>query len=171
MQGEITAEEAVRKDKGLWRMARCFGDLKSMLRTRPVFHRTDADIQGHVFCSFLALRLKTELEKQLQAAGIGARRASAWWCKRGPWGMWRTLGAVWEPACRRRSGWNRIGGPEKGIEQYEALLASPKQRSANPRFAQSTNPYLAATFDLKLSNTAMVAAPFVLVDSYGILYE
>ena len=51
-------------------MERCFRDSKSLLRTRPVFHRTDAGIRGHLFCSFLALLLKMELEKQLQAAGI-----------------------------------------------------------------------------------------------------
>ena len=72
VQGEFTAEEAVEKYKQLWRVERCFRDSKSLLRTRPVYHRTDAGIRGHVFCSFLALLLKTELEKQLQAAGIRA---------------------------------------------------------------------------------------------------
>ncbi|MDE0123859.1 MAG: transposase [Bryobacterales bacterium] len=72
VQGPFTAEEAARKYKQLWRVERCFRDSKSLLRTRPVFHRTDAGMRGHVFCSFLALLLKTELEKRLQAAGIHA---------------------------------------------------------------------------------------------------
>ena len=72
VQGEFTAEQAARKYKQLWRMERCFRDSKSLLRTRPVFPRTDASIRGHVFCSFLALLLKTELEKLLAAAGIQA---------------------------------------------------------------------------------------------------
>ena len=70
--GEFKAEEAVRKYKQLWRVERCFRDSKFLLRTRPVFHHADASIRGHVFCSFLALLLKTELEKQLQAAGTRA---------------------------------------------------------------------------------------------------
>jgi transposase len=28
---------------------------KTLLATRPIFHRTDAAIRGHIFCTFLAL--------------------------------------------------------------------------------------------------------------------
>lgn len=48
----------------------CFHDWKSLLRTCPAFHCTDAGIRSHVFCSLLALLLKAELEIQLEAAGI-----------------------------------------------------------------------------------------------------
>ena len=40
-----------------------------MLHTRPVFHQKDENIKGHVFCSFLALILRKELERRLNAAG------------------------------------------------------------------------------------------------------
>ena len=43
---------------------------KALLATRPIYHQTDAAIRGHVFCSFLALVLRKELEERLQAARI-----------------------------------------------------------------------------------------------------
>ena len=46
-----------------------FRDIKSMSKTRPVYHQTDAGIAGHVFCSFLALVLRKELEERLSRAG------------------------------------------------------------------------------------------------------
>jgi len=45
---------------------------KSILETRPICHKCDETIRGHVFCSFLALLLKTELEQRL------AEREEAW---------------------------------------------------------------------------------------------
>jgi hypothetical protein len=36
------------------------------LETRPLYHQSDAAIRGHVFCSFLALTLKAELERRLK---------------------------------------------------------------------------------------------------------
>ena len=36
-----------------------------MLDTRPTYHRSDEAIRGHVFCSFLALLLRKELEDRL----------------------------------------------------------------------------------------------------------
>ena len=50
-------------------MERVFRDVKSLLETRPVFHQNDANIAGHVFCSFLALVLRKELDQRLSAAG------------------------------------------------------------------------------------------------------
>jgi hypothetical protein len=40
---------------------------KTLLATRPIFHRTDAAIRGHIFCTFLALVLRQELMDQLAA--------------------------------------------------------------------------------------------------------
>lgn len=47
-----------------------FRDMKSALDTRPIFHKQDETIRGHVFCSFLALGLKKELDDQLVAQGL-----------------------------------------------------------------------------------------------------
>ena len=38
-------------------------------RARPVFHKCDETIRGHVFCSFLALVLRKELESKLENSG------------------------------------------------------------------------------------------------------
>jgi len=35
------------------------------LQTRPIYHKCDETIRGHVFCSFLALVLRQELGARL----------------------------------------------------------------------------------------------------------
>lgn len=55
--------------KQLWMVEDLFRSMKSLLATRPVYHRCDETIRGHVFCSFLALVLRTELENRLAAKG------------------------------------------------------------------------------------------------------
>jgi transposase len=63
------AEEIALKYKDLWQVENAFRDIKSTFDTRPVFHQVDQTIRGHVFCSFLALILRKELEQQLETAG------------------------------------------------------------------------------------------------------
>ena len=40
------------------------------MRTRPIFHSSDAAIRGHVFCSFLALTMQKSLEDLARQAGV-----------------------------------------------------------------------------------------------------
>lgn len=56
--------------KELWMVERLFRDTKTLLKTRPVFHKRDETIRGHVFCTFLALVLLKELDRSLRAAGL-----------------------------------------------------------------------------------------------------
>ena len=56
----------------LWRVEAVFRTAKSILETRPIFHQSDAAIAGHLFCSFLALVLRKELDERLAAAGVAA---------------------------------------------------------------------------------------------------
>ena len=46
-----------------------FRSAKSLLETRPIYHKVDDTIRGHVFCSFLALVLRKELETRLEKHG------------------------------------------------------------------------------------------------------
>jgi len=55
--------------KQLWMVEQWFRSCKSLLQTRPIYHRIDPTILGHVFCSFLALVLRQELESRLTAQG------------------------------------------------------------------------------------------------------
>ena len=66
---DLPADKVALKYKELWQVERVFRDVKSLLETRPVFHQCDNTIKGHVFCSFLALILKKELDRRLNAAG------------------------------------------------------------------------------------------------------
>ncbi len=66
---ELTAEEVALKYKQLWMVEEMFRTAKTLLETRPIFHHGDDTIRGHVFCSFLALVLRKELQDRLEAAG------------------------------------------------------------------------------------------------------
>jgi transposase len=66
---KLQAHEVALKYKELWQVEHLFRDAKSLLETRPVFHKRDETIRGHVFCSFLALVLKKELYRRIEAAG------------------------------------------------------------------------------------------------------
>ena len=55
--------------KGLWMVEAMFRTMKSILETRPIYHKCDQTIRGHVFCSFLALLLKRGLEQRLEDKG------------------------------------------------------------------------------------------------------
>jgi transposase len=56
--------------KALWTVEDIFRTTKSILETRPVYHKRDETIRGHVFCSFLALLLKQELESRIKQADL-----------------------------------------------------------------------------------------------------
>ena len=55
--------------KQLWTVEAAFRTAEHLLATRPIFHKLDETIRGHVFCSFLALVLKSELEQRIAALG------------------------------------------------------------------------------------------------------
>jgi transposase len=65
----LSVERVALKYKELWQVEQVFRDVKSVLDTRPVFHKRDETIRGHVFCSFLALVLRKELDRRLESAG------------------------------------------------------------------------------------------------------
>jgi len=66
---DLPAAEAALKCKQLWMVEHVFRSTKSILDTRPIWHKRDETIRGHVFCSFLALVLRKELEDRLEANG------------------------------------------------------------------------------------------------------
>jgi hypothetical protein len=66
---DYPAEEVAFQYKQLWMVEQAFRSVKSVLETRPVYHKCDDTIRGHVFCSFLALMLMKELLSRLEACG------------------------------------------------------------------------------------------------------
>lgn len=66
---ELTAPEVAVKYKQLWVVEDIFRSMKSLLETRPIFHKRDETIRGHVFCTFLALVLRKELQDRLERKG------------------------------------------------------------------------------------------------------
>lgn len=72
----LEAADVAEAYKQLWRVEDIFRSMKSLLETRPIYHRTDEAIPGHLFCSFLALRLRAELEARLAENAESFERAS-----------------------------------------------------------------------------------------------
>ena len=66
---ELTPAECALKYKELWIVEQLFRSMKSILETRPIYHKSDETIRGHVFCSFLALVLLKELQARLDGRG------------------------------------------------------------------------------------------------------
>ena len=70
---DLDAAEVALQYKQLWMVEDWFRSCKSMLQTRPIYHKRDETIRGHVFCSFLALVLRQELQSRLEERGPRVR--------------------------------------------------------------------------------------------------
>jgi hypothetical protein len=66
----VTPLRAMLRYRDLLAVETLFRKTKSVLRTRPIYHSSDAAIRGHVFCSFLALVLQKELFERCRAASF-----------------------------------------------------------------------------------------------------
>src|SRR5215216_4814454 len=53
----VSPLQAVLRYRDLMQVEQLFRSAKALMRTRPIYHSSDAAIRGHVFCSFLALIL------------------------------------------------------------------------------------------------------------------
>lgn len=62
---KLQAPAVVLRYRNLLAVEQSFLAAKAVMATRPIFHRTDPAIRGHVFCSFLALVLRRELLDRL----------------------------------------------------------------------------------------------------------
>jgi hypothetical protein len=67
---QITPLQAVLRYRDLIQVEQLFRTAKALMRTRPIYHSSDAAIRGHVFCSFLALILRKELDERCRKAGF-----------------------------------------------------------------------------------------------------
>lgn len=63
----LPAREVALAYKDLWMVEQIFRSTKTVLTTRPIYHKCDETIRGHVFCSFLALVLMKELQARLDS--------------------------------------------------------------------------------------------------------
>jgi transposase len=66
----ITPLQAMLRYRELLAVETLFRKTKGVLRTRPIYHSSDAAIRGHVFCSFLALVLQKELDSLCRGKGV-----------------------------------------------------------------------------------------------------
>ena len=66
---DLDPAEVALKYKELWMVESLFRNIKSVLETRPVYHKCDATIRGHVLCSFLGLVVLKELLRRMEERG------------------------------------------------------------------------------------------------------
>jgi len=101
----LPAGEVAVQYKRLLGVEQFFRATKSLLDTRPIFHRWDATIRGHVFCSFLALALVDELKRRLAERG-----------EKLEWDAIRQdLEALDQAEVRQGDHWYLLRGPLQGV--------------------------------------------------------
>jgi hypothetical protein len=66
----VSPLQAVLRYRDLIQVEQLFRTAKALMRTRPIYHSSDAAIRGHVFCSFLALILRKELDERCRIVGF-----------------------------------------------------------------------------------------------------
>ncbi len=71
---KVTPLQAVLRYRDLLQVEDLFRRTKAIMRTRPIFHSSDAAIRGHVFCSFLALSMQKHLDDLMREAGLAPER-------------------------------------------------------------------------------------------------
>ena len=67
---ELSAQEAVAAYKELSEVERAFRNLKDVIELRPIYHRTEERVRGHILVAALAFLLERALEKKLKAYGL-----------------------------------------------------------------------------------------------------
>jgi transposase len=111
---QLTAVEAVTIYKELSEVERAFATLKDVIEMRPIYHRTDARVQAHIFVAALAFLLHRAIEKKLKAAGLDLSSTEALQALRSVRVVDFTVGAAGE---RKRS-------VTRGTERAARVLAA-----------------------------------------------
>jgi transposase len=77
---DLNPLQAMLRYKQLTSVEQTFRTEKHLFATRPIFHKLDETIRGHVVCSFLALVLKAELEERIDGpkSTVKGPRRGAW---------------------------------------------------------------------------------------------
>jgi hypothetical protein len=65
----LSTEDVALTYKQLWMVEALFRSVKAVLETRPIYHKQDETIRGHVFCGFLALVMMRELQDRMEDRG------------------------------------------------------------------------------------------------------
>ena len=124
---QLTAVEAVTIYKELSDVERAFATLKDVIEMRPIYHRTDARVQAHIFVAALAFLLHRAIEKKLKAGGLDLSSTEALQALRSVRVVDFTVGA----GQRKRS-------VTRGTERAARILAALGITELNPPTPPST---------------------------------
>ncbi len=67
---DLDSDQVALKYKELWMVEQIFRSMKSLLSTRPIYHKSTEARKGHIFCSFLAILLIKELRRKMDVKGM-----------------------------------------------------------------------------------------------------
>jgi transposase len=67
---QMSAIEVLSAYKHLWLVEDAFGEIKGMLKTRPIYHWNDDRIRGHLAMCFLAYFCEAQMTKLLREKGV-----------------------------------------------------------------------------------------------------
>ena len=114
---DLPAGEVALQYKRLLTVERFFREAKDLLETRPIFHKYQATIAGHIFVSFLALAVRHEI-----CARLGKRGHDVEWAD-----VVRDLGEA--PVCRAgaRQAGSRGPSPGEGLRPASPAQGSSRQ--------------------------------------------
>ena len=129
---DLPTEEVALQYKQLLGVERLFRSAKSLLETRPIYHRLDTTIAGHIFCSFLALLLMHELDQRIRQ-----RNEHLEWAD-----ILRDLSALEEIEVRHNNERYILRSPVQGVcgkvFQAAEMAIPPTMRPANPPSAKTS---------------------------------
>lgn len=114
------SEEVYARYKELWKIEDAFGEMKGPLRTRPMFHWTDARIHAHVLICLMAYFVEAVITRRLREARAGFTASE----------MFRALNEVYAvPVTVRGSrAWVRNELGTVAAESYDVLRIRPPDR-------------------------------------------
>jgi transposase len=68
---DLEPNEVATTYKSLWQIERAFRKLKTTIELRPMYHRKEYRISGHIMLCFLALVMQLHFQKKLKESGSG----------------------------------------------------------------------------------------------------
>ena len=118
---KVTPLQAVLRYRDLHQVENLFLRTKAIMRTRPIFHSSDAAIRGHVFCSFLALAMQKHLDDLSHEAGV----VPEWRCCAISIGCSSCIAG-------RLVGLNRHDANDHGLVPSRPIVLPPRARQTAP---------------------------------------
>ena len=115
-------------------MERAFGNLKDVIHLRPVYHRQEGRVRGHIFVAALAFLVQHALERKLKRAGVSFSAMEALQALRtvqivgSKAGDVPRCGHLWPLPCPQGAGCSWGGTTVPAVSQGDDLIPRPDDK-------------------------------------------